>query len=293
MVFVARFVDRIGKGIRGAPRDALIADVTPLALRGTAFGLRQSMDTVGAFLGPLFAMVIMFTSGEDFRFAFWMAVIPAALAVLLIVYGVREPAGLQDAKRRGFPMRRTEFARLGHEYWWLVGIASVLTLARFSEAFLLLAGQQAGMAIALIPIILVIMNITYATSAYPFGRLADCMSRRILLVMGITLLIAADVVLATSGTVWQVMLGAAVWGVHMGATQGLLSAIIADTVPADLRGTAFGFYSLVTGAALLAASVVAGLLWTAVGPTATFAAGAVFAAMAMIGVALQQTLIKQ
>jgi MFS family permease len=293
MVFVARFVDRIGKGIRGAPRDALIADVTPLALRGTAFGLRQSMDTVGAFLGPLFAMVIMFTSGEDFRFAFWMAVIPAALAVLLIVYGVREPAGLQDAKRRGFPMRRTEFARLGHEYWWLVGIASVLTLARFSEAFLLLAGQQAGMAIALIPIILVIMNITYATSAYPFGRLADCMSRRILLVMGITLLIAADVVLATSETVWQVMLGAAVWGVHMGATQGLLSAIIADTVPADLRGTAFGFYSLVTGAALLAASVVAGLLWTAVGPTATFAAGAVFAAMAMIGVALQQTLIKQ
>ena len=251
------------------------------------------MDTVGAFLGPLFAMLIMFTSGEDFRFAFWMAVIPAALAVLLIVYGVREPVGPQDAKRRGLPMRRTKFARLGQEYWWLVGIASVLTLARFSEAFLLLAGQQAGMAIALIPIILVVMNIMYATSAYPLGRLADCMSRRILLVMGITLLIAADVVLAASGTVWQVMLGAAVWGVHMGATQGLLSAIIAGTVPADLRGTAFGFYSLITGAALLAASVVAGLLWTAVGPTATFAAGAAFAAMAIIGVALQQALIKQ
>jgi MFS family permease len=212
---------------------------------------------------------------------------------LLIVYGVREPAGPQDAKRRGFPMRRAELARLGHEYWWLVGIASVLTLGRFSEAFLLLAGQLAGMAIAVIPIILVVMNIMYAISAYPLGRLADRMNRRILLVTGITLLIAADVVLATSGTVWQVMLGAAIWGVHMGATQGLLSAIIADTVSADLRGTAFGFYSLVTGAALLAASVVAGLLWTAVGATATFAAGAVFAAIAIIGLALQQAVIRQ
>jgi len=292
-VFVARFVDRIGKGIRGAPRDALIADVTPLALRGTAFGLRQSMDTVGAFLGPLLAMLIMFGSGNDFRFAFWMAVIPAALAVLLIVYGVREPAGPRQTERHAFPMRRTEVARLGREYWWLVGIASVLTLARFSEAFLLLAGLQEGMAIALIPTILVVMNIMYAISAYPFGRLADCMSRRILLVMGITLLIVADVVLATSGTVWQVTLGAAVWGVHMGATQGLLSAIIADIAPADLRGTVFGFYSLVTGTALLAASVVAGLLWTAVGSTATFVAGAVFAVVAIIGVGLQQAVIKQ
>jgi MFS family permease len=169
----------------------------------------------------------------------------------------------------------------------------VLNLARFSEAFLLLAGQQEGMAIALIPTLLVVMNIMYAISAYPFGRLADFMSRRILLMIGITLLIVADLVLATSGTVWQVMLGAAVWGVHMGATQGLLSTIIADTVPADLRGTAFGFYSLITGAALLAASVVAGLLWTAVGSTATFAAGAVFAVVAITGVALQQALIKQ
>jgi MFS family permease len=286
-VFVARFVDRIGKGIRGAPRDALIADVTPPALRGTAYGLRQSMDTVGAFLGPALAMLMMAATGDNFRFAFWIAVIPAALAVLLIVYGVQEPATLAGSERRRFPIRRAELARQGVEFWWLVGIATLLTLARFSEAFLLLAGQNVGMAIALIPSILVLMNITYAASAYPFGRLADRMRREALLAVGIIFLIAADVVLATAESVWQVMVGVAVWGMHMGATQGLLSAIIANVVPADLRGTAFGLYSVVSGAALLAASVIAGLLWTAVGPAATFATGALFAVLAGIGVALQ------
>ena len=288
-VFVARFVDRIGKGIRGAPRDALIADVTPLELRGTAFGLRQSMDTVGAFLGPMLAILMMAATGEDFRFAFWIAVIPAALAVLLIVYGVREPTALHQRERRRFPVRGAELARLGVEYWWLVGIATVLTLARFSEAFLLLAAQHAGMALSLIPAVLVLMNITYAASAYPVGRLADRMSRHNLLLMGIIFLIAADIVLATAGSVWQVTAGAAVWGLHMGATQGLLSAIVADAVPADLRGTAFGLYSLTTGAAMLAASVIAGLLWTAVGPAAAFAAGAAFAVLSIMGVTLRRT----
>jgi len=288
-VFIARFLDRIGKGIRGAPRDALIADVTPLELRGTAFGLRQSMDTVGAFLGPMLAILMMAATGGDFRFAFWIAVIPAALAVLLILYGVHEPAAPGEGERRQFPVRRAELARLGVEYWWLVGIATVLTLARFSEAFLLLAAQHAGMALALIPAVLVLMNIAYAASAYPFGRLADRRSRPNLLMMGISFLIAADIVLATAGSVWQVMAGAAVWGLHMGATQGLLSAIVADAVPADLRGTAFGLYSLITGAAMLAASIIAGSLWTAVGPAATFTAGAAFAGWAIIGVMLRRT----
>jgi MFS family permease len=288
-VFVARFVDRIGKGIRGAPRDALIADVTPLALRGTAFGLRQSMDTVGAFVGPMLAMLMMAATGDDFRFAFWIAVIPGALAVLLIVYGVHEPTAPREGERRRFPVRRSELARLGVEYWWLAGIAAVLTLARFSEAFLLLAAQHAGMAIPLIPGILVIMNIMYAASAYPFGRLADHMRRQNLLVAGIIFLIAADIVLATAGSLWQVMAGAAVWGLHMGATQGLLSAIVADLVPNDLRGTAFGLYSLITGAALLAASVIAGLLWTAVGPAAAFTTGAAFAVLSIIGMTLRPT----
>ena len=288
-VFIARFLDRIGKGIRGAPRDALIADVTPLELRGTAFGLRQSMDTVGAFLGPMLAILMMAATGGDFRFAFWIAVIPAALAVLLILYGVHEPAAPGEGERRQFPVRRAELARLGVEYWWLVGIATVLTLARFSEAFLLLAAQHAGMALALIPAVLVLMNIAYAASAYPFGRLADRKSRPNLLVMGIIFLITADIVLATAGSVWQVMAGAAVWGLHMGATQGLLSAIVADVVPADLRGTAFGLYSLITGAAMLAASIIAGSLWTAVGPAATFTAGAAFAVLSIIGVMLRRT----
>ena len=288
-VFIARFLDRIGKGIRGAPRDALIADVTPLELRGTAFGLRQSMDTVGAFLGPMLAILMMAATGGDFRFAFWIAVIPGALAVLLIIYGVREPTAPGEGERRQFPVRRAELARLGVEYWWLVGIATVLTLARFSEAFLLLAAQHAGMALALIPAVLVLMNIAYAASAYPFGRLADRRSRPNLLMMGISFLIAADIVLATAGSVWQVMAGAAVWGLHMGATQGLLSAIVADAVPADLRGTAFGLYSLITGAAMLAASIIAGSLWTAVGPAATFTAGAAFAVLSIIGVMLRRT----
>jgi MFS family permease len=278
-----------GKGIRGAPRDALIAYVTPPALRGTAFGLRQSMDTVGAFLGPLLAILMMAETGNNFRFAFWIAVIPAALAVLLIVYGVQEPVAQPGGERRRFPVKRAELVRLGVEFWWLVGIATLLTLSRFSEAFLLLAAQHVGMAVTLIPTILVLMNITYAASAYPFGRLADRVSRPTLLAMGIIFLITADIVLATAQGVWQVMLGAAVWGIHMGATQGLLSAIIASVVPPDLRGTAFGLYSLVTGTALLAASVIAGLLWTAVGPAATFTTGAVFAVLAVVGLALQHS----
>jgi MFS family permease len=288
-VFIARFLDRIGKGIRGAPRDALIADLTPATLRATAFGLRQSMDTVGAFLGPLVAILMMAATGDDFRFVFWVAVIPAVLAVLLIVFGVREPTTTHEGKPQRFPLQRTEFARLGVEYWWVLSIATVLTLARFSEAFLLLAGQHAGMAIALVPGILVLMNITYAASAYPFGRLADRMSRRTLLMIGIIFLIVADIVLAAAGSVWQVLTGAAVWGLHMGATQGLLSAIVADAVPVELRGTAFGLYSFITGAALLAASVTAGLLWTVVGPGATFIAGATFAVLSLTIVRLRRT----
>ena len=287
LVFAARFVDRVGKGIRGAPRDALIADVTPPALRGAAFGLRQSLDTVGAFLGPLLAIVLMAASGDDFRLVFWIAVIPAAIAVLVLVYGVHEPAEPAGGavQRRRFPIRRSELARLDAAFWWLVAIASVLTLARFSEAFLLLAGQEVGMAVALVPVILVAMNIFYAASAYPFGRLADRVSRPALLLVGIGLLIAADLVLATAGSIALIVAGAALWGLHMGATQGLLSALVADAVPSDLRGTAFGLYSLATGLALLAASVVAGALWSLFGPSATFVAGAAFAALAAIGIA--------
>ena len=289
MVLIARFIDRIGKGIRGAPRDALIADVTPAELRGTAFGLRQSMDTVGAFLGPLLAMLLMAVSNDNFRLVFWLAVIPAFIAIFLIVFGVREPEATSSSQeRRRFPIQRAQLAQLSVGYWWLVGIATVLTLARFSEAFLLLAAGHVGVAVALIPAVLVTMNVVYAAAAYPFGRLSDRMSRPTLLILGVGFLIAADLVLATSGTGWQVLAGAALWGLHMGATQGLLSTLLVDRVPADLRGTALGLYSLITGGALLAASVLAGWLWTTINPGATFIAGAILAALALIGIIVWQ-----
>jgi MFS family permease len=289
LVLVARFVDRIGKGIRGAPRDALIADVTPVELRGTAFGLRQSMDTVGAFVGPLLAMLVMAFSNDDFRLVFWTSLVPAAIAVLLIVYGVQDPIPLAVRQPRRFPIQRAEVARLSADFWWLVGVATVLTLARFSDAFLLLAAQHVGMTVVLIPAILVTMNVVYAISAYPFGRLADLVSRRTLFLLGIGILIAADLILATAADLAQVIVGSAIWGLHMGVTQSLLSALIADAVPGNLRGTAFGVYSVIVGLALLVASVLAGGLWSALGPGAAFTVGAAFAALAAIGIGVRRS----
>ena len=289
VVMVARFLDRIGKGIRGAPRDALIGDVTHVELRGTAFGLRQAMDTVGAFIGPLLAMLLMAASNDNFRLVFWVAVLPAIIAVLLVLYAVQEQNKPHEAERRPFPMQRTELARLDVAYWWLIGVATSLTFGRFSEAFLLLAAKQVGLVIALIPGVLVIMNVVYAASAYPFGRLADLVSRRMLLTLGAIFLIAADIVLAMAATVWQVAAGVVLWGLHMGATQGLLSTLVVDAAPADLRGTALGMFNLITGVALLVASVLAGFLWTAFGPAATFIGGGIFAGIALFGMLSWQT----
>jgi MFS family permease len=281
-VLVARFVDRIGKGIRGAPRDALIGDVTPIELRGSAFGLRQSMDTVGAFCGPLLAMLLMAISSDNFRLVFWIAVVPAMISVLLILYGVQEPDAPRAAGLRPFPIQPAELRRLAIAYWWFVGVATVMTLGRFSEAFLLLAAQHVDLAVALVPGVLVAMNVVYAASAYPFGRLSDRMSRRLLLALGAFFLIAADAVLATAQTPWQVLAGVLLWGLHMGATQGLLSTLVVDAAPADLRGTALGMYNLITGIAMLAASILAGWLWSALSPAATFVAGGAFAAISLI-----------
>jgi MFS family permease len=288
-VLVARFVDRIGKGIRGAPRDALIGDITPVELRGTAFGLRQAMDTVGAFVGPLLAMLVMAASTDNFRLVFWIAVIPAIVSVLLILYGVHEPDAQPRIERRPFPIQRSELGRLDRAYWSLVGIGTILTLGRFSEAFLLLAAEHVGLAVAVIPGVLVVMNIVYAASAYPFGRLSDAVSRRVLLAFGAIFLIAADIVLAMAGTPWHVFVGVMLWGLHMGATQGLLSTLVVDATPADLRGTALGMYNLITGVALLVASVLAGWLWTAFSPAATFIAGGAFAGVALLGMVSWQT----
>ena len=288
-VLIARFVDRIGKGIRGAPRDALIGDITPIELRGTAFGLRQAMDTVGAFVGPLLAMLIMAASTDNFRLVFWIAVVPAIVSVVLILYGVHEPDAQPRIAGRPFPIQRSELGRLDRAYWSLVGIGTILTLGRFSEAFLLLAAEHVGLVVALIPGVLVVMNIVYAASAYPFGRLSDAVSRRVLLAFGAIFLIAADMVLAVAGTPWHVFVGVMLWGLHMGATQGLLSTLVVDATPADLRGTALGMYNLITGGAMLVASVLAGWLWTAFSPAATFIAGGAFAGVALLGMLSWQT----
>jgi len=286
VVLTARLLDRVGKGVRGAPRDALVADIAPPNLRGAAFGLRQSLDTVGAFIGPLLAVGLMLLWANDFRAVFWVAVIPGLAAVALLAFGLREPARTQAVKRSN-PIRRENLRRLDASYWWVVGVGAVFTLARFSEAFLVLRALQGGVAVALVPLVMVAMNVIYALSAYPFGKLSDRMSHRKLLALGLVVLIAADFVLAASEH-WSVVLaGVALWGVHLGITQGLLATMVADTAPADLRGTAYGFFNLTSGLAMLLASVVAGLLWDSLGAAVTFYAGAGFCALALVGLAWQ------
>ena len=283
MIFTARLLDRVGKGIRGAPRDALVADIAPPEQRGAAFGLRQSLDTVGAFLGPLLAVGLMLLWANDFRAVFAVAIIPAALCVALLVLGVQEPERPAGAPRVN-PISRTNLKRLPRAYWWVVGVGAVFTLARFSEAFLVLRAEQVGIALALVPLVMVAMNAVFSVTAYPFGKLSDRVSHRRLLLAGLAVLVLADVVLAASTHWTGLLLGVALWGVHMGMTQGLLAAMVADTAPADLRGTAYGFFNLMSGLAMLAASVVAGLLWQYWGPAWTFGAGAVFSAVAMVAV---------
>lgn len=284
LVITARLIDRVGKGIRGAPRDALVADIAPVHLRGAAFGLRQSLDTVGAFLGPLLAVGLMLLWQNDFRAVFWVAVIPGALAVVLLVFGVREPARPASPKRLN-PISRENLKRLSPGYWRVVGIGALFTLARFSEAFLVLRAQQAGIAIALVPLVMVAMNVIYAASAYPFGKLSDRVSHSALLSLGLVVLVAADLVLASGGHWSVILVGVAFWGLHMGMTQGLLAAMVADTAPVDLRGTAYGFFNLMTGVAMLLASVLAGLLWDRLGAAATFYAGAAFCGVTLVALA--------
>jgi MFS family permease len=282
LIVTARFIDRIGKGIRGAPRDALVADIAPPELRGASFGLRQSLDTIGAFIGPLLAIALMALTTNNFKFVFWIAVIPAFAAFALMVFGVKEPAAKKEQKPRTLTFK--DAGRLPRSFWAVVAIAFVLTLARFSEAFLILRSQSAGLPIALIPIILVVMNIVYALSAYPAGVLTDKTGRQGVLEIGIAFLIVADIILAFSASLLPLMLGVVFWGLHMGFTQGLLTTLVADTAPVDMRGTAYGVFNFAIGIAMLIASVVAGGLWDAYGPEATFLAGAMFTVVALAGV---------
>jgi MFS family permease len=282
LVFTARLLDRLGKGIRGAPRDALIADLTPPQIRGAAYGLRQSLDTVGAFLGPLLAMVLMLVTANSFRSVFWIAVVPGLLSVAILDFGVKEPAGSVAATpNRTLQLR--DITELSHAYWLVVAFGGIFTLARFSEAFLLLRAENVGMKLFSIPAILLVLNLVYALTAYPAGKLSDRIGRSGLMAAGLCVLIISDLVLAFAAGIWQVMAGAGLWGLHMGLTQGLLAAMVADTAPQNLRGTAFGVFSMVSGISILAASLIAGLLWDLYGAAMPFFAGAAFATITLLG----------
>lgn len=291
-VVTARFVDRIGKGIRGAPRDALVADLTPPELRGAAFGLRQALDTVGAAIGPVLAILLMIASKDNYTLVFWVAVVPAFLSAGLITFGVRDPhttRGVARAPR--MPLRWSQIGRLRSAFWWVVAVSAVFTLARFSEAFLVLRAQDLGIAVALVPAVLVAMNLAYVVSAYPAGALSDRYPRTTVLAIGVALLIAADLVMATTSSITGLVVGVLAWGLHMGFTQGLFAAMVADAAPADLRGTAFGLFNFVGGIAMLGASVFAGFLWASPGPHGMFFAGAGLATLSLGGLLLLRRLL--
>ncbi|MEA2796796.1 MAG: hypothetical protein QOI87_4176 [Bradyrhizobium sp.] len=279
----ARFVDRIGKGIRGAPRDALISDISPVQVRGASFGLRQSLDTVGAFVGPLLAIGLMWWTADNFKAVFWIAVIPAFLSLALILLAVEEPERPPGSGRTENPLSVEAIKRLGPVYWRVVTVGVVFTLARFSEAFLILRAQNVGLSLMWVPAVLVVMNVVYALSAYPAGVLSDRLNRKGLLAAGLVLLAGADLALALMPNLGGIAIGVALWGLHMGFTQGLFATLVADASPPELRGTAYGYFNLLTGLAMLAASVIAGALWDAYGPAGTFLAGLVFVLVALLG----------
>jgi MFS family permease len=282
-VFAARFLDRIGKGIRGAPRDALIADIVPAGVRGAAYGLRQGLDSIGALLGPMLAIALMLLLANDIRLVMWVAVVPAVICVVVLVVYVHEPEHAESHATSRRPPMLAGVRRLPLRYWLVVILGAVFTLARFSEAFLVLRAQDLGLPIGYVPLVLIVMNVFYACGAYPAGAAADRMSHRTLLLLGLTFLVAADVALAIASTPLGAFAGAALWGMHMALTQGLLSKFVADNAPTHLLGTAFGIFNLISGGALLLASVVAGAVWSAVGPAATFIMGAAFATAAGVG----------
>lgn len=290
LVFAARCIDRIGKGIRGAPRDAMLADLTPAELRGAAYGLRQALDTLGAFLGPLLAMLLVLLWADDFRSIFWIAAIPAMLAVFLLQVGVEESAA--GPARRGNPLGRAGLRQLGAGFWWVVATGALFTLARFSEAFLILRAHQFGVPLRLIPLVLVVMNLVYALSAYPFGWLSDRMDRRLLLALGMAVLVGADLLLGSAPQRGMVLLGVALWGLHLGMTQGLLASLVAANAPADLRGTAFGLFNLVSGVAMLAASAGAGLAWQFWGAATAFYMAAGFSAAGLLALLLSMLIVR-
>jgi MFS family permease len=285
-IVAAKALDRVGKGIRGTPRDALIADVTPQEIRGAAFGLRKSLDTVGGFIGPLAAIGLMFALDGNVLAIYWIAVVPAFLSVFILVIGVKEPREPVAAKAAALPLRISDIIRLNSSVWLVIIAASMLTFARFSEAFLLLKSQEAGFMPAWIPVTMVVMHAVYGLTAYPAGRLSDAIGRSGILAASVGVLALAYVALAFAGSIPMFLVGVVLWGLHMGLSQGLLATLIADAAPPSLKGTAFGVFNLMTGIAVLTGNVIAGLLWDSYGSFGTFGAGAVLSLIALLIVTL-------
>lgn len=288
-VMAARVVDRTGKGIRGAPRDALVSDITPPKLRGASYGLRQSLDTIGAIAGPLLALALMALLANNIRAVFWFAVIPASLAVILLWFGIKEKMPSKQSTESRTLINVDSIKQFDIAFWWVVLIGTVLTLAQFSEAFLILRAEDTGLSIMMAPLVLIVMNISYALSAYPAGILSDRWNRRSVIALGIIVLIITDITLATATNIWQVMIGVVLWGLYMGLTHGVLAALVSDHSPTKLRGTAFGIFYLMSGVALLIASILAGWLWDRYGAPVTFYAGAFFATIALLALLTVRT----
>ena len=280
LVYGARIFDRIGKGIRGAPRDALVADFTPPELRGRAYGLRQSLDTVGAFIGPILAVVLMILTQGDFRAVFWIATVPAMIAVAILLIWIREPEKRQAGSREKFSLN--DLGHFGPAFWLVVGAGALFQLARFSEAFLILRARNFGLSLDMAPSVLVVMNIVYAMTAYPVGHLSDRVGRTWFLVLGLAVLFSADLVLGLSHGLFGVFVGIGLWGLHMGLTQGILAALVVDHCDARVRGTAFGLFNLFSAISLMVASTMAGILWDQFGASTTFLAGAVLALLSLL-----------
>lgn len=281
IVLAARVIDRMGKGLRDAPRDAFMTDLTPATIRGSGFGLRLTFYTTGYFLGPVLAMTLMALSGDNFRLVFWIAVVPAALAIVVLVFGIQESIPTWSA-RRSFRLRRSDLAQFTDAFWWAIAVAGLLSLARFSHAFLILKAYSIGLDAAYVPVMMILMHLVYALGAYPFGILADHIDRRLQLALGAGVLIGADLVLAGTGVAWAAMGGAALWGLQLAITQGLLAAMVADAAPVEQRGTAFGIYDLAIGAATFVASAVAGALWSLGGPAWAFGFSALIGGGAIV-----------
>lgn len=286
-IFGARLFDRTGKGIRGAPRDALVSDIAPPSLRGAAFGLRQSLDTVGAFLGPIIAIFLMYATHGNYRLIFWLAVIPGLLSVVVILAWVKEPE-----MKRGEMKKKILFSAVRNfgPGFWIVAIAgAVFQLARFSEAFLILRAQNLGLALSLAPMVLVAMNIVYALSAYPIGILSDRVPREWMILAGFLALSLSDLILGLGTSLIHLFIGVVFWGLHLGLTQGSLTALVADHCPKEFRGTAFGVFNLFSAVALLFASAMAGLLWDQFGPRTTFLTAGVLALLGFLTMILSRS----